>query len=520
LGHFLLPAWFYNVDERQHTFDADGRPTDQGRRYDAEGRQIAFDKDDNTYAESRWVEITYDGGGNKIKTNDVSRFCYAPDPCRDYYKKIYRINSSVIGETLLEVEYEKSQFSPYPVYQYRRTSIFANGEEIAERNRGFIGTSYENEQWYFKSTDPSGVEHNAAGQNGGPSSTTDPFGAGVGSENPYPPPETAPDPQSPAGCDFGFDGEQDGCTYPEEYEDTDSEETGAGSVSQNTCYIDGVEQQNCDEVQHFMDIHDDAPVTKSPDFAPSTEGPLGIHQNEDPTDNDGHNGNAGEKMFEQQYTLSEVFVTVSDIDPDSIIGTASDWDLRSTTTPEPRPEATPPPNPEVNGADTCTLEVNISSIASSSSSSTSGSGSGSSGGGGGGAGLLNHLYITLTDSASGVTAGVRAGPSEATATGSGYLLGQYARYSQGFVDYESDRSTAIREVYDGTCDSLANKFQEYIRKLNNQRVPYQNRTTNSNAFVSSILNYSGINTASMTERLNKGLGWGYAPGWEHPLPVN
>ncbi len=219
-----------------------------------------------------------------------------------------------------------------------------------------IWTQYQGDLWHLKSTDPSGVEHSTEtpDQSGFVYGhvTTDPYGTGIGIENNYPAPETAPDPEHPDTCDYDFDGEPD-CAYPEGYNDTDSEVANAGSFSQNTCYVDGVEQPNCDQLAHEASIHDDILVTKEdefPDAAPSDSGPQGVNQNEDSTDDD-YQGDAGERDFEQQYTAegkvsfgsdANVSMDVSGIDADTVVTTLNDLDLQTLTLPNPNPTPTPP----------------------------------------------------------------------------------------------------------------------------------------------------------------------------------
>jgi YD repeat-containing protein len=368
-----LPGWDYVNKTTTHSFDADGRPTDNGEKYDAAGKLRSFNKNDNTAQYNKLVELSADGNGHTIKTRDLAIFwCVSGtyQQCQTYANTTYRIVSSVIGDTVAEIQsYVGSGLLGNNFANYgREILIYANEEEIAKRRVGYVGTQYQSDDWLVKSTDPSGVEHTEHLSNNNIGQvTTDPFGAGIGLENPYPGPETVPDPGNPDGCDYDFDHDGgDECTYPGEYQDPASEESEAGSVGGNTCYIDGVEQPNCNQAEHLKDtFHDDAPVTKEdefPDVAPSDSGPQGIHQNDDPSDDDNQSGDAGEQEFEADTTRSGVArmrgdldVEVSGPDSNSIIGVASDWDFRSETMPHPEPT---PPRPVPQPAPTPALTDN------------------------------------------------------------------------------------------------------------------------------------------------------------------
>ncbi|MBL8182185.1 MAG: VCBS repeat-containing protein [Blastocatellia bacterium] len=334
-----LPGWFIDHKEISHTFDADGRSTTDGEKFDAEGRQEHFDKGPQTNAYSHWFEANYDGDGRIIKTNDRVRYC---SPCTTYDDKVYRVNSSVIGETLVELRH-KQHVWPSGTTVMRETGVFASGERIAFRMQNNIGTQYYQDHWYLGSTDPSGVDYsqmNYQYQGSAPVSVMDPFGSAVGIENTYPSPEEAPDPYDPYRCDMIDFDEQ--CGEDElDWQDPANEQADAGSAGRNTCYVDGVEQPNCDQIAHEASIHDDMKVVKDdefPDAAPSDTGSQSVHQNEDPTDDQDY-GDFGEKTFEQDSKGSFAFVAGTVNGSDSI-GTVSDLDLRNLTLPDPAP--TPP----------------------------------------------------------------------------------------------------------------------------------------------------------------------------------
>ena len=334
-----LPGWFIDHKEISHTFDADGRSTTEGESFDAEGRQIQFDKGPQSNAYSHWFEANYDGDGRLIKTNDRVRYC---SPCTTYDDKIYRVNSSVIGEVVVELRH-KQHVWPSGTTVQRETGVFASGEKIAFRMQSHIGTQYYSDNWYLGSTDPSGVDHvqmNYQYQGSAPVAVMDPFGSAVGIENTYPSPEEAPDPYDPYRCDMIDFDEQ--CGEGElDWQDPANEHADAGSAGRNTCYVDGVEQPNCDQIAHEASIHDDMKVAKDdefPDAAPSDTGSQSVHQNEDPTDNEDY-GDFGEKTFEQDskgsFALEAGTVSGSDR-----LGTVSDFDFRNLAMPLPAP--TPP----------------------------------------------------------------------------------------------------------------------------------------------------------------------------------
>ncbi len=359
-----VPGWEDQQTGIDYSFDKDGRRTEDGKVYDAEGRLFAFDQEDDS-GELRWYKqnISYDAINNSIKSIRLgTAYCGPtsqnpiPYPCGSIERKNFRIYSSVVGEDVTEVDIDKeTQFSNNAVlYSYhRQTYIRGGGQEIAERRVRYIGTNFTTDKTLLKVTDSSGVDrteiqlrNDGTGNNFYPENVTlDTFGASVGYNNPYPPPRQSgpPSPNDPD-CTF-HDYDEWVCIYPDDYEDPDSEEAQVGSIPQNTCYVNGFEEE-CSEA--LRNVDPDTPVTKEkefPDLAPSDNAPQGIHQNDDPTDND--NGNAGEKEFEQQYTAAGdvSFDEGAGVSVDvtaTAIGTVSDWDLRGETMP--RPEPTPPAN--------------------------------------------------------------------------------------------------------------------------------------------------------------------------------
>ena len=170
-----------------------------------------------------------------------------------------------------------------------------------------------------------------------------------------------------------------------------------------------------------------------------------------------------------------------------------------------------------NSDETCTLTVNITK---SGSSGTLSSSSSSSGTAGATSGPSNHLYVTLKASNGTYTSGYRAGPDGIVPVVSN-LFAESGLYAKGyFRDYEENSSGAVVETYNGDCDSLDKAFQEYIGKVNKQKIPYTLVDSNSNAFIYSMLNAAGINADSFTPRLNSVLGrTGFLPGWGWTLPV-
>jgi hypothetical protein len=341
----VLPYWDNFTVNTTHTFDADGRPTDKGEKYDADGRLISFNEDEYTADYNKYDEYFYDGNGKKIKTIDhVISWCNNPNRqiCYDWKKRIYRIVSSVIGDTGGVVDWENTTgiFGNQEIFR-RETSIYASGEEIAKRKLNHVGTTFQGDMWFIKSTDPSGVEHTEVWQSSGNLSynsvTTDPYGAGIGTDNPYPT-EPPDDPNYPE-CDYDFDhDDQEQCSYPGDFDDPASEEAGAGSAGGNTCYVDGREE-NCDEILKHPErygLNVDEPgasgESKHGDAAPSEEGPDNIHRDDDASDDA---ASAEERLFEIEYTGMEANFKKGalgvEIMTNADYGIGDVWDLRRQT---------------------------------------------------------------------------------------------------------------------------------------------------------------------------------------------
>ncbi len=181
-------------------------------------------------------------------------------------------------------------------------------------------------------------------------------------------------------------------------------------------------------------------------------------------------------------------------------------------------------SPPVPPKQSCTLNVFISGVGSSGSSNSSSSSSGSSSGGSSNVGVFNHLYVTFTDSSTGRTIGVRAGPGTDPTLSNGYSFGnisaEYREYDKTFVDYEESPTLAVEEVFDESCEKLNKSFLDTVNKTNNSNIPYTLSSKNSNAFVYTLLTKSGIEANSFDERLNKKLGKiGSIPGWGTILPL-
>lgn len=168
--------------------------------------------------------------------------------------------------------------------------------------------------------------------------------------------------------------------------------------------------------------------------------------------------------------------------------------------------------------DTCTLTVYVSAV----------SLSGSSSGGNnrenppaGRVGLINHLYLTYSDSRSGLTIGLRGGPVSVNAGESDYLMGSFGLYQRGgFIDFEINPKAAATETYDESCDKFDKSFKETVNKLDKAKIKYSATGNNSNAFLYTVLNRAGINAGSFTPRINQLLGYfGTAVGWGATVPI-
>ena len=259
-----IPNWVNSSNGMTNVFDADGRKTgiqygtSDTLKYDADGRMVHkdpifdFDHDQG---------LQYDGNGQVIKM------------IKDALP-IYHINSSVLGKEISRV-----WSNAYDGGVQRRTKIYANGTEIAERRMIFIGISaIEVDATFLLLPDPSGAEASEAliyyNQYGlgldfiKGDATLDPFGAAVGAANPYPD-------GSPPGyndCDYGYDGEPTDPCDIEGFDDPDNEAGNNGSVPKQTLIING-----------FKVNHHDAMM--NPEAYEEDHGNVGIA-----TYSDGHRG--------------------------------------------------------------------------------------------------------------------------------------------------------------------------------------------------------------------------------------
>lgn len=156
--------------------------------------------------------------------------------------------------------------------------------------------------------------------------------------NPYP--TGTPNPNYPD-CDYGHDGEPgDDCEMPG-FEDPENEEGGVGSFPQNTCYVDNVET-DCNAIlanPTLYGLNSDEGSSgeiRKGDTPPSEEGPQGIFQDDDQSD-DNSSSEAGERDFEVEYSGMEANIkgniAAGDI-VDNSYRVISVWDLRTMTLPD------------------------------------------------------------------------------------------------------------------------------------------------------------------------------------------
>ncbi|MCW5961699.1 MAG: RHS repeat protein [Pyrinomonadaceae bacterium] len=302
-----LQYWDNVSKVTSHTYDADGRSTVDGQQYDAEGRLKYKHLEHHSTNLTHYRTFQSDGDGNILRSSERKiSWCNSPpaNRCFDFEKETYRIISSVLQTSLNEIVIKRQHIGNPSEQRSRSSSIYAANTEIAKRTIGNIGTSYQADVTIIKSTDPSGVEHSWFDEINFSFSTVDPFGASLGYENPYPvdPPDTPGYPN----CDYDFDhDDRDDCEYPPEFEDPQSEGSGAGSIPKTVCYQDGFE---VDCMVALRNIDPDTPVTKEnefPDQAPSTTGPKNVWQDDDSTD-DKSNQKEAELDFEQQYSGLDV----------------------------------------------------------------------------------------------------------------------------------------------------------------------------------------------------------------------
>ena len=127
----------------------------------------------------------------------------------------------------------------------------------------------------------------------------------------------------------------------------------------------------------------------------------------------------------------------------------------------------------------------------------------------GGAGIINHLYLTYSDSSTNLEIGVRGGRNK-----DGYLTGHLGLYDRNFPDYETSRAPVGGVEQNKNCDEFQKSVQDTMKKLEDKKVGYSVLGNNSNAFVYTVLVRAGIDTAGFTEGINRALGrTGTAWGW-------
>ena len=127
----------------------------------------------------------------------------------------------------------------------------------------------------------------------------------------------------------------------------------------------------------------------------------------------------------------------------------------------------------------------------------------------GGAGIINHLYLTYSDSSTNLEIGVRGGTD-----GDGYLGGELSLYDRGFTDYQTSRAPVGGVELNKNCDEFQRSVQDTLKKFEEKKVAYSLLGNNSNAFLYTVLARAGIDTAGFTEGINRELGrFGTARGW-------
>ena len=258
-----IPGWFVSSKTEAHSFDDDGRRLDENQ-YDAEGRIIhstlpGKEGDPSGHGDFHieWEEMAlrHSGDGTKIrmikdglKTTGSGQYAVG----EMIHRTRFYIRSSVLGEDILEIEQDRLSTNTYTNYSSpnRIMSVFANGAAIAKRG---VLASFNTDLTILRSTDPSGVDSSVImlrkdsmyAVQFGDNVTTDTFGAYVGTDNtlyPAPPPGGYPDPNDP-NCEWN-DYDDYSCDMPDDGPQSESEESQAGSVPEDTCYVDGFEQ-NC-----------------------------------------------------------------------------------------------------------------------------------------------------------------------------------------------------------------------------------------------------------------------------------
>ncbi len=254
-----IPGWTAGSSTVTYDHDADGRLT-TGLKYDAAGQLARVQRDEtepvsgHPNEEYVWVGTTikYDGDSNQIKTVRDGQLFFGS--VSNVERRSFQIRSSVVGSIITTVETDWHPSTGYSVtnYQKIKRSIFANGEEIAER-RTYQGAMGPYDDTVLKTSDPSGVDKFETTILGtGVSArnfTLDPLGANADITYPEPPPSGWPDPNDPNCVWNDYDDYE--CNLPDEYDEPESEDQEVGSIPENTCYVDGVET-DCDKATELL----------------------------------------------------------------------------------------------------------------------------------------------------------------------------------------------------------------------------------------------------------------------------
>jgi YD repeat-containing protein len=253
--------------------------------YDAEGRRLGTHTDSTSdYGTSQmdgW-SATYDEGGNRVRSN-AYRYGYdgSGKILKEYYEDIprlivgsgfiqkttttkYFIYSSVLGEVINEIGVNThdawySQHSNYhPDYVHTEwsglaaTNMYAGGKRIARVAGTSTQLNLEDANGHFYQEIDIGSTYPIKN-----SIELDPFRAGVGEANPYPPEGGGP-PDDGCGGTVWEDGEwgnEPPCT-DEGGDPMSDEDAEIGSVPENTCYINGFEG-DCREVANHPDMYEE-----------------------------------------------------------------------------------------------------------------------------------------------------------------------------------------------------------------------------------------------------------------------
>ena len=123
---------------------------------------------------------------------------------------------------------------------------------------------------------------------------------------------------------------------PDKAGEDDNEDHEAGSIPENTCYVEGREA-NCSEVAEHPELYksDDVGLDDEEyreEKAPSDEGPQAIFDNDDQSYRPGEDSEAEERSFEQQYSGINVSFGANagvSVDVHAASPRLSSWDLRA-----------------------------------------------------------------------------------------------------------------------------------------------------------------------------------------------